>query len=202
MRNDALFSKKGKEVTLYIVYDHDPPNPRDDENLGIMVCSPRRYRLGDEQARNTDWYSSWGDWFESEVARPNGGWKNIVAYFPLYLFDHSGLAMNTAGFRHCDPYGFDWGQVGYIYTTRERVYSWFGVKRITEKVRKKVREILLAEVEEYDKYLRGEYFGFVRENNNGEIVDSLFGFTDIKDMLDYLSGEAKRMLLEFVEKSA
>ncbi len=79
---------------------------------------------------------------------------------------------------------------------------WFGVKRITEKVRKKVREILLAEVEEYDKYLRGEYFGFVRENNNGEIVDSLFGFTDIKDMLDYLSGEAKQMLLEFVEKTA
>ena len=75
-------------------------------------------------------------------------------------------------------------------------------KRITEKVRKKVREILLAEVEEYDKYLRGEYFGFVRENNNGEIVDSLFGFTDIKDMLDYLSGEAKQMLLEFVEKTA
>ncbi len=43
---------------------------------------------------------------------------------------------------------------------------------------------------------------FVRENNNGEIADSLFGFTDIKDMLDYLSGEAKQMLLEFVEKTA
>lgn len=184
---------------MYVVYDSDPPDPRDDDNLGIMVCAHKHYFLGDETARNLKLYSSWEEWLEEEIIKPNGGTKNVIA-LPLYMYDHGGITIDTCGFSHCDPAGWDWGQVGYIYTTRERILREFGVKRITAKIRNRVEEILRREVEEYDKYLRGEFYGFVRKTREGEIIDCCFGFLTIEDMVDALSGEAKQLLLKFLNK--
>lgn len=51
--------------------------------------------------------------------------KYIV--LPLYLYDHSGITMNTTGFS-CP---WDSGQVGWIYASKEDALKEFGGKSFT-----------------------------------------------------------------------
>lgn len=151
--------KKGNRV-LRILYDENCPNPREWDNLGTMVCFHGRYNLGDKHH-----YTSPQE-FVDEVRED----KAII--LPLYLYDHSGLAMNTTGFS-CP---WDSGQVGWIFVTKERVREEYGVKRITRKVRDRVIAALKAEVEEYNQWLQGDVYGFVLEDEEGNMVDSCWGF--------------------------
>mgnify|MGYP001428497464 CR=1 FL=1 len=166
---------------LKICYDPYPENPRDWDNLGTMVCWHRRYLLGDEHNFESP------EKFFREVNH-----KNAII-LPLYLYDHSGITMNTTGF-HCP---WDSGLVGFIYVKKEKIREEFGVKRVTKKIRKIVEECLVNEVKIYDFYLRGEVFGYVIEEN-GEVIDSCWGFygLDFKEngILDYLPKEFRQMV--------
>jgi hypothetical protein len=126
--------------------------------------------------------------------------KKLVI-LPIYLYDHSGLTINTVGF-HCP---WDSGQVGWIYATVDEALKqklgyqskngkFYSYKRNTPALRKTMREILLAEVETYDEYLRGEVYGYkcIKLEECGKCghvdeveVDSCFGFygdTGLQDM--------------------
>ncbi len=113
--DSSIASAESKGYRLRVFVDDDAESPRNWDNLGRMVCSHRRYDLGDEKASNTELYSSWEEWLETEVLEPNGGEDEVVA-LPLYLYDHSGITMNTTGFS-CP---WDSGQVGWIYCTKKR----------------------------------------------------------------------------------
>lgn len=71
---------------------------------------------------------------------------------PLYLYDHSGITMNTTGFS-CR---WDSGQVGFIYVSREKILEVSGKKKLTKKLREWAADILRAEVRTYDQYLTGD----------------------------------------------
>lgn len=112
---------------------------------------------------------------------------------PLYLLDHSGLAMQTESFH--DPW--DSGQVGWMYVSKEDVLKEFGGEKMTGALRKKAEDLLRGEVAEYDAYLRGECYGF-ELYKNGELSDSCWGFIGsledaCKAMADYLPDECKGM---------
>lgn len=152
-------------MKLTIVNDHDPESPREWDNLGTMYCWHRRYELGDEQPSQSpdEWYA--------ENVKPND-----IA-LPLYLYDHSGITMSTGSFS-CP---WDSGQVGWIHIAAEKIRDEFGWKLITEKRRKKIADILRAEVVTYDSYLRGDVWGFILRDDAGEVVDSCYGFYDDKE---------------------
>lgn len=78
--------------------------------------------------------------------------KDIVS-LPLYLYNHSGITMNTVGFS-CP---WDSGQVGHIYISKEEIRELYGVKYVTEKVIKQVKHDMEIDIAGYDEYLRGEY---------------------------------------------
>jgi hypothetical protein len=132
--------------------DPDPVHPREDfDHLGTMVCFHRRYSLGD-----IDHGLSLEEAKELEA-------RDDVISLPLYLYDHSGLTMNTTGFS-CP---WDSGKVGFIYVTKERA----------EKEGVPDPEALLrAEVKEYDQYLRGEVYGYRVLDEAGKELDSCWGF--------------------------
>jgi hypothetical protein len=90
---------------------------------------------------------------------------------PLYLYDHSGLTMNTTGFT-CP---WDSGQVGWIYASKDEVLREFGGKLLTEDKRQRAKALLESEVKSYDTYLRGECYGY-ELYKNGVQEDSLWGF--------------------------
>ena len=73
---------------------------------------------------------------------------------PLYLYDHSGITMNTRGFS-CP---WDSGMVGWIYADYDMIKKEYG--EVTPETLEKARDLLESEVKEYDYYLTGQCYGF------------------------------------------
>ena len=167
--------------TITVSQDTMAESPREWDNLGTMVCWHRSYNLGDEDgakehgsARNffvnlsgmdLDHDYITDEQYDRAVKRAHE--LNII--LPLYLYDHSGITMNTTGFS-C---GWDSGQVGHIYVSLEKIRKEFGCKRVSKKQRALVEKYLTGEVESYDDYLTGNVYGFniEREDEDGEQVD-------------------------------
>ena len=101
-----------------------------------------------------------------------------MVILPLYLYDHSGITMNTCGFS-CP---WDSGQVGWIYADKAMIEQEHG--KITPEILEKVRQTLEAEVKEYDYYLTNQCYGFQLFKEDVE-VDSCWGFLgEIRDVQD------------------
>ena len=158
------------DYRIRVMQDSDAESPRDWDNLGTMVYWHRNYILGDVDGNRE--YESVESFLE-EIG------DAIV--LPLYIYDHSGITMNTTGFS-CP---WDSGQVGFIYVTLEDVRKEYGWKRITKDRRARIEGYLRNEVNTFDMYLRGEVYGFniVREDEDGEEVDidSCWGFYGYDD---------------------
>ena len=168
--------------------DTDAENPRTGfDNPGKMVCWHSRYKLGDEQPRQEvdEWLYELADYKKDRCDLdefPSIGQmiKRIERHYiilPLYLYDHSGITMNTSGFS-CR---WDSGQVGFIYLSKAEARNEY--KRNWVKMAKKYLE---SEVETYDAYISGEVYGYViesyYEDEDGEEIveddhyDSCWGF--------------------------
>jgi hypothetical protein len=98
--------------------------------------------------------------------------KNALI-LPVYLYDHSGLAISTGGFS--DPW--DSGQVGYIFIRHSDILKEWGGKgkRLTQKVMKQAEKYLDGEVETYNDELQGRVYGYIVEKD-GDDIDSCWGF--------------------------
>ena len=159
--------------TVRIIRDVDPLNPREEyDPASTMVCFHPRYDLGDKHDFKDDDYSGWGEVLEAIKER----YRPVVA-LPLYLIDHSGISIRAGrDFVECDPQGWDSGQVGFAFVSREVALREWGAKRVTRKVRDLAKKCLLCEIETYDQFLRGDVWGYVIETPDGETVDSCWGF--------------------------
>lgn len=148
-----------KDHIIKVVVDDSPENPREWDNLGRMICFHNRYNLGDKHNLS-----------RAEAERIYCDDKKYIS-LPLYLYDHSGLTMNTTGFS-CP---WDSGQVGIIYVEKKTILDEYGGKKISAKRKEKFKDILRGEVATYDQFLTGSVLGYVTEKE-GETVDSCWGF--------------------------
>lgn len=167
-----------KGYTIKIERDDYPQNPRENDNIGKMVCFHRRYSLGDEHDHKSEEFNGW-DEFEKHLIEDH----QAVVILPLYLYDHSGITMKTSPF-DCR---WDSGQVGFIYADRETIKKEYG--NLTKASKAKAEKYIRCEVESYDKYIRGDIVGFVVEKD-GDRVESCWGFEDY----EYALEEAKSMV--------
>jgi hypothetical protein len=164
---------------------------------------------------NSDWYASSAysaslkgkdvpDWFlddclsalrMSELIELVGDMEGMTI-LPLYLYDHSGITMNTSGFS-CP---WDSGQVGWIYADADMVKKEYDA--ITPETLERAKNLLESEVKEYDYYLTGQCYGFKLYEGDAEI-DSCWGFlgemSDVsKDIQCNLPSEC-RNIIDFLE---
>ena len=154
--------------TIRIMQDQDPESPRSWDTFGTMIAFHGKYKLGDDgHGYDHRDYSGWTE-MEAAILKANPG--GVI--LPLYLYDHSGITMNTTGF-HCR---WDSGQVGFIVANADKIRAAFGVKRITANIRKRAIESLNAEVSTFDQYIRGDVYGYVIEEDNGDVSESCWGF--------------------------
>lgn len=215
MRIEPWTTCEHRGLTIKIYPDDDPLNPRKDyDNFGKMVCWHRRYNLGDEQPSCSpdeylqsllpdDVLADLESECEGRLENANTRDEERAAeqqfreavqaevdtrylMLPVYLYDHSGLRMNTGGFS-CP---WDSGQVGFIYASNEQVQDEFGGDR------EKAEACLRSEVKVYDTYLSGGFTGYVVEDVEGNDLDSCWGFDDpdhclqqAKSMADYYADQ-------------
>jgi hypothetical protein len=173
---DHVFEEPYHGHIIKIYHDPDAESPREWSNLGTLICWHRRYRLGDSHQfdspeaflRDLAGVSDQSD-LSLDQLRERAERKAII--LPVFLYDHSGLAMNTIGF-HCP---WDSGQVGYVYVLLEAVREEFDVKRVNKALREKTEDILRGEIVSYDAYLAGRVYGYVVDRD-GEEVDACWGF--------------------------
>lgn len=177
----------GKILKIFI--DTDAPNPRKEcDNLGTFVAFHPNYLLGDVNPRAEEHSaSSWEDYVCKEFFPENREWpddddktfqialKNFETDYislPVYLYDHSGLALNTSGF-YCP---WDSGMVGYIYISKDRVREEYGWKRLNKSRIKRIEEYLQGEIETQNDFVSGAVYGYQIVDEDDEVIDSCWGF--------------------------
>jgi hypothetical protein len=114
---------------------------------------------------------------------------------PLYLYDHSGITMNTTGFSD----KWDSGMVGVIYVSKLKAQEEFnslkdlherhpeyGIK-LKENAEEHATAILKGEVEVYDMYLTGQVYQYTINDEDGNCLGSLCDCYG----LDYTKQEAE-----------
>lgn len=171
-----------------IIQDTDPESPREWDNLGTMVCFHSRYVLGDKHDYDHRDYNGWNEMKKAIVRN-----ENVGVILPLYLYDHSGITMNTTGFE-CR---WDSGQVGFIFVSKKKIREEYNVKYVTQKVREQIEKHLVSEVETYDQYLTGDIYGYrITDTEKEEVLDSCWGFYGS----DYCMEEAKRIVEYYLKK--
>lgn len=191
----STFEHNGKRVSIYFDPEPEHANPREyDGNLGIMLANGHRnYTLGDEdqlRGKKAEDYdtaaNALSEFADRGKVRLFPRWAEIylgsTVVLPLGLIDHSGISMYVGGGAHpADPGGWDSGLVGFIFdtpATHEENGSEWTPEELTEALR--------AEVHVYNEVLTGQVFGYVVEDDEGE-VDSCWGF--VGD--DYCEQEAR-----------
>ncbi len=171
MYDDPIETEHYKGYAIELYPDDNPDNPRDWDNLGTMVCSHRNYNLGDDDYKDTiRWMLSDCGYVDlKELLQTIERNEGPVFYLPVYMYEHSGVALSTGGFN--DP--FDSGMVGIIYVSKAKVREEWGCKHISPKIKDIVISNLKAEVETYSMYLNGEVYGYQVKplDEDGEVID-------------------------------
>lgn len=168
-----------------VVQDTSPSDPRDDDNLGTMVCFHGRYSLGDKHDYDHKDYPGWSA-MKAAIIRN----EKVGVILPLFLYEHSGITMNTTGFS-CP---WDSGQVGFIFISKKKMLEEYGGKICTKELKERVAKYLVSEIETYDKYLTGDVYGFEvwklgkKSGKEKKMIDSCWGYYDEDECMS--EGEA------------
>ena len=167
--------KRIGKYKIEVIQDESPSSPREDDNLGTMVCFHGRYDLGDKHNYKSGDYNGW-DEMEKNIIKN----ENVGVILPLYLYDHSGITISTS------PFSCNWdsGQIGFIFISKEKMLKEYGGKIVTQTLKDKVEGYLKSEVETYDQYLTGDVYGYrvseVKVCSEGheheEELDSCWGY--------------------------
>jgi hypothetical protein len=176
--NNAIETKEYKGYTVNVYIDENADNPREWDNLSKMICFHKRYNLGDEtELKSTD-FQSWEELYNHIKNTLKG-----ILIAPLYLYDHRGISIKIGSWigkaQHAE---WDSGQVGFVYITKEDIKKNWNVKKVTKKLIERAQKILESEVDIYDKYIRGECYGYKIEYNEKHI-DSLWDFYDVEEAI-------------------
>ena len=180
---------KGYEIEV-CAYD-EANDPREDYNMGKMLCKHGRYSLGNKIDFDFNRFGSW-DSVEEYLRKE----MDAILVLPLYLYDHSCISISTS---HEYPFNDRWdaGQVGFIYATRKAILENYMVKKIGKKIIKRAIELLKAEVKEYDRYLTGDFSQYII-SKDGEVIESCGMFDneeeclkEAKDTVDHIEDKVE-----------
>jgi hypothetical protein len=193
----AAETEKFEGYTIELHYDEDCMSPRDDDcNVGLFLGLPHRhYKIGDEQINPDltvacDCIEGDGEPFaDCNKCSGNGeiGAGNLTelrdllkakyqarVILPVGMIDHSGVSYYIGGGAHwCDPGGWDSGTCGFILTDTERIAERWAEDAPTDE---ELEQWLTSEIEEYDRWARGDCYGYVITDPDGkELDDSCWG---------------------------
>lgn len=199
---------KGKMINIY--HDELTESPRDTgfHIFAKMICFHRRYKLGDahQYKEPTDLLYALASnkvWYDLEYKGMDELMRIVEKYYyilPLYLYDHSGITMRTS------PFSCQWdsGQVGWIYIDKRDAAKEYGIKKIRPSHREKIFQLMEAEVQEYDCFLRGAVYGYSIDYAEGDACGGFIGddheqsglMESAREFIDHVERREKMKILD------
>lgn len=167
MSNYSIERIEYKGHTIDIAYDQYATNPLSDDEGRAKFCCLSHGLMNDTPVHSSK-FSGW-DAIERHLRKS----YNILEILPIYLYDHSGITIDT------EPFSCSWdsGQVGFIFIDMGVIRRMgFKSKRGFLKVYEDPAQFLQNQIKLYDSYLRGECYGFSIENEDGDCIDSSIGW--------------------------
>lgn len=160
------FSHCGLTVKIY--QDEDAQSPREYGDEGLFIVANHRdfYVPEPGEKRVTDDY-------ETIVNR----WKKTHWVFPLEAYIHSGVVLALSHEGNFPDRQWDVSQLGAVFVAKK---EW--------NTKAKARKAALQYVETWNQYLSGDVYGYVIEDEDGNNLESCWGFYG----LEYATQEAKQ----------
>lgn len=168
-------------VTVKIIHDSDCEEPSsDDEAVKIVICHRRFTNPSPDVGGDADEVMEWVKANRKEWYVTN-----------LFMYEHGNVALR-AGERN--PFGCQWdsGQVGIIAIKKSEFGRGKGERNA------KRLEWCKNIAEEYGQWMNGECYGYVIEDEDGEQLDSCWGYIG----LDYAKEEANSAAKHHAEEVA
>jgi hypothetical protein len=159
---------KPTPTTIRIEHDQDCESPLEHDDIVITYKKGSRYTLGNTPVEQEE--------FEQLVARIQSG--ELIG-LPVYAYVHSGVALKASSWAGLLPQGhaeWDSGLSGVAYITKATALEWHGGKIVTKKIRESCLKSLEGSVEAFGRWLNGECYGYVIEDEHGDEIDSCWGF--------------------------
>lgn len=145
---------RGYTITTY--YDDTPENPLSwDTNVGTVYTKGGNYGGEDVEDILDD-----DGLLTNEVAENN-------YCLPVYMYKHSGVAVSTSPFADA----WDSGQIGWIIFSKEKA-----AKEFPGDVEEKALGAMRQTIALWGAYLEGDVYGYVTTDEDGDEIDSCWGF--------------------------
>lgn len=193
-----------KGCAIEIEVDDSAMDPlREYDTAGVFACWHRRYNIGN-MADTWKTPEDFHEWYRAHK-------KDVVVMLPLYLYDHGMLALRAGGRVDGEDEGsnpfigraqhaeWDSGQVGYALLTRDVVKrEWAGKDgRITRKVREAAERYLRGQIAVYGAWLSDDVYGWVTRDQEGEVIDSCWGYYGYDENKEHMIQEGKDSIREY-----
>lgn len=203
MADEYYYFKEEKDgveelFRMSVEQDDEPLNCRTDwdGNVGNMMCWYRNYNLGDEH-KFKEPYDMFANLLQkenvplfkiSDMLESEGGIQKAIDYLekecdylfiPLNVYEHSGITMYTGSKDSHFDSQWDCSQVGWIYTTKGKVFETQAANLTEESFtnetwREIATEWLESEVKQYDQYLTGQVYWFKLEKFEPDDIDEVY----------------------------
>jgi len=174
--NELLNAYECKNGFYEVKPDYDANNPRYYSDYGsTFVMWHGKYNFDDRKdiGIDTNDYSSWEE-IEKAIVKK---YKPVVI-LSVYMYDHSGITINTTGFS-CS---WDSGQIGFIFITKEDAEDYYGTTDTT-----KLKQYLIEEIKVLNDYLVGSvysiYFRPKDDLLNVEYMTTVYGEENIDNAI-------------------
>lgn len=182
MDRDTIDLGDGWTINIYPDECGAACDPTDWDGSASFALAHGRYGLRDDFGLRTEDYSGW-----SEVKDAIVEIEHALIILPVYMMDHSGVALSTT------PFGCPWdsGQIGFVYLTVDDLTRW-GFKGVEDYPGGEDALIgdLARQVKHYGEWLNGEVYGYTVEDADGTVHDSCWGFVG-SDASDYMIAQAQ-----------
>ena len=179
---------------LKIEQDTHGESPRSWDNLEKILFFGRHSHLGDNHGIDSANYESFEE-LEEAIKKE----YDIACITKIYGYSHSGLTIATK------PFSCDWdsGVLGFAIITKGDLRENYSRKRLSKQYIDKGYEHIEGAISVLDQFIRGDVYGFMLEDKEGEHIDSCSGFYGSNPlengMIDQLSKEVGEELTELLK---
>lgn len=202
----------GKVLRMTIKYDDCCNTPREWDNLGTLLLHPNKSHWTCKKSFEAAGYESdlivdldvekGNDPYEhlDNLIREQLGLnpRDVIAY-PITEYEHGNIALSL-GYKQ----GWDYGVVGFVFVTKEKIRKEYGVKRVTKSILERVEACLESELDTLESWINGDVYGYTIEQVTYdelgdevecEHLDSCWGFIGDED---YCKSEAESMVKHYL----